>query len=369
MKYSNASMCSRFASSVRVAAARAIPLSFAMCVVLANGSRALAQTAPGASYKMIVLQAPAEVKQVTVTGIASGKVVGYGSGIGAFHAISWSAGTGSFQDIHIPGCNETRINGASGKNQVGQASGPVTNNDTHATLWRGTPQSAIDLNPAGVAFSVALGSGGSQQVGVAHSGDPIEIAVLWTGSAASAVNLHPDGFLASRALATDGRRQVGSGLAGVRIEHALLWSGSAQSKVDLHPAGWGNSYAVAIDGKLQTGYAYTEGKTGHALLWFGTAKSVVDLHPSGFDRSQASGIAGNLQVGFATLNGKNHAILWQGTAQSAFDLQTLLGAEYENSEAIAIDELGNIAGKAMNRNTHNWDVILWQRTGAVPRPM
>ncbi len=62
--------------------------------------------------------------------------------------------------------------------QVGQASGQATNGDTHAVLWRSTIQSAVDLNPAGVNFSVALGCGGMQQVGVAHAGEPLVAAQI-----------------------------------------------------------------------------------------------------------------------------------------------------------------------------------------------
>ncbi len=325
-----------------------------------------AQQNPASVYHSIVLNPSEGMKELTVNGIGAGKAVGYGTGVGPMHALMWTADTYRAIDMHIPNCNDTRINGACGKTQVGQASGPATNGDTHAVLWRGTPQSAVDLNPAGVSFSVALGCGGSQQVGVAHSGEPLEVAVYWTGTADSAVNLHPSGFLASRALATDGRKQVGSGLAAVRVTHALLWSGTAKSMIDLHPAGWENSYATGIDGKAQVGYADTMGKSGHAMLWFSTAKNVIDLHPDGFERSQANGIAGNLQVGVGILDGHNHALLWQGSARSVFDLQTLLPDGYENSEAVAIDEMGNITGKAYDKTKHRWDIILWQRKGAVP---
>lgn len=343
--------------------------SVAACVLsmlTLSGVQAQLRPATLSFYRALVLDPPEGMKELTVNSIGAGQAVGYGTGIGPRRALLWTADTHRAIDMQIPNANETRINGAYGKTQVGQVSGPFTNADTHAVLWRGTPQSAVDLNPAGVAFSVALGCGGTMQVGVAHSGDPLEVAVLWTGTAQSAVNLHPKGFLASRALATDGRRQVGSGLAAVQVTHALLWSGSAQSLVDLHPAGWENSYATGIDGKAQVGYADTQGKTGHAMLWSGTAQSAVDLHPAGFERSQANGVHGNLQVGVGTQNGRNHALLWQGSAQSAFDLETLLPEGYENSEAVAIDEMSNIVGKAYNKAKHRWDIVLWQRQGAVP---
>ncbi len=62
----------------------------------------------------------------------------------------------------------------------------------------------------------------------------------------------------------------------------------------------------------------------------------------------------------------NHAVLWHRSAQTVFDLETLLPDGYENSEAIAIDEMANIVGKAYNKAKHRRDIILWQRERHAP---
>jgi hypothetical protein len=60
--------------------------------------------------------------------------------------------------------------------------------------------------------------------------------LLWSGSADSAVDLNPAGFAYSYANEVRDGKQVGygSGTSTGGNSHALLWSGSAASAVDLH---------------------------------------------------------------------------------------------------------------------------------------
>src|SRR5579871_2357955 len=165
---------------------------------------------PAPKFQVIILSAPPELNELSLEGIGNGQAAGSASGPTVCHAILWSADTHRPIDLHVAGCIQTKIHGAHEKSQVGEANGDATHGETHAVLWRGSARSAVDLNPEGVNFSVAMGCGGNQQVGFAHSGEPSEVAVLWSGTAQSAVNLHPHNFRSSRALATDGRHQVGS---------------------------------------------------------------------------------------------------------------------------------------------------------------
>ena len=145
-------------------------------------------------------------------------------------------------------------------------------------------------------------------------------ALLWAGAAQSAIDLHPDGCFASTAWGVSAGQQVGEVLLSTSSDetHALLWTGSAESVVDLHPSGFVETHALAVAAGRQVGYG--AGTVGfHALLWSGTADSVVDLHlflPAGYLASEAHGIdaAGNV-IGSATpqacLNRCGpHAILW-----------------------------------------------------------
>jgi hypothetical protein len=127
----------------------------------------------------------------------------------------------------------------------------------HAVLWTGTATSAIDLHPASMLSSIAVGVGANQQVGWGFNPNRNSLdALLWTGSVDSAIDLSPTsappnfGGASSRAFSTNGVQQV-----GIYGNHAFLWSGTAASAFDLQPLlptdgfpnGIANSAADAID--------------------------------------------------------------------------------------------------------------------------
>ena len=84
----------------------------------------------------------------------------------------------------------------------------------HALLWSGSPESFVDLHPAGFDASQAYGASGGRQVGHREVWQPEYrwYATLWSGAASSWVNLHPASFISSRALGISGNQQVGEGL-------------------------------------------------------------------------------------------------------------------------------------------------------------
>ena len=93
---------------------------------------------------------------------------------------------------------------------------------------------------------------GDQQVGIVGVGDMGTHAMLWTGTAESAIDLHPAmGFTTTISYDTNGRQQVGQGVGSATggMTHALLWNGSNVAE-DLHrflPPSAINSYAMGID--------------------------------------------------------------------------------------------------------------------------
>jgi len=216
-----------------------------------------------------------------------------------------------------------------------------------------------------------VGNGSSPRTAQAH-------ALLWRDSAASVVDLHPRGFDWSKAIGVSGGQQVEVGslppTGPYRNEHALLWRGSAASVVDLHPGGFLFSAAWGVSGGQQAGYGEmgpaggrTEGN--HALLWRGSASSVVELSPSGFSSSGmtasvASATNGEEQVGRAG----THAMLWRGNAESVVDLHAFLPPGFGFSQAMAIDEHGNVVGYATPTGgpTPDSHAFLWKRN--VPKP-
>jgi len=288
-----------------------------------------------------------------------------GTNNGSEHALLWTAaGAVDLNPINLSGISNSVALGTNGTQQVGLGTG-------HALLWTGTAASAVDLNPTSFTSSEAFGTNGTQQVGFGFVGGSSNgaHALLWTGTAASAVDLNPinlSGFTDSFAYGTDGSQQVGVGqnnsISGSTLTHALLWSGTAASAIDLNPtnlSGISNSTALATYGTQQVGYGFGSdtGNPTFALLWTGTAASAVDLNPtnlSGFTQSEAVDTNGTEQVGWGndgTLTGGayiNHALLWTGTADSAVYLQTLLpsAGTWTDSEAFTIDSTGNVYGLA-----------------------
>ena len=262
-----------------------------------------------------------------------------------------------------------------GIQQVGYGSGARAA-FVHALLWRGTADSAVDLNPSslGITYSIAHGVGHGWQVGLGYGvvTDFQFHAVVWAGTADSAVDLNPAGAVESLAVATDGAGQVGySRFVANGPNHAMLWAGTAASAVDLHPTTLGNlthSIADGIGGGQQVGYGYNRTGTaiGHALLWTGTADSVVDLNPNGQTNSSASATNGVNQVGAGSGFGgdsNSHALVWSGTADSVVDLHVLLPAGLFSSSADFIDAAGNVYGTARDGHA-NLYAVEW----AIPEP-
>lgn len=119
--------------------------------------------------------------------------------------------------------------------QVGQASGPATGNNTHAILWTGTAASAVDLNPSGFTSSQANGATDGEQAGSARSANGVSHAMLWRGTAASAVD--PRAFLPSGF--TNAWRQASARAATISgyafslatEQHALLRQPTSQPRM------------------------------------------------------------------------------------------------------------------------------------------
>ena len=251
----------------------------------------------------------------------------------------------------------------------------------HALLWNGTAASLVDLHPAaGFTNTEATGVSGNVQVGFGRGAatSHIDHALMWNGTAASVVDLTPSGFFETRAFGAAGGSQIGYGSGtptGGNI-HALVWHGTAASAVDLDPPGaaYEGSYGYGIDANSQVGAALKiavnpNDNAYHAFLWNGTAASGVDLNPAGMFESYAVGVAGGSQVGYArsTALGNYHAFLWNGTAGSAVDLHPLLtglGPTFAQSQAIAIDQHGNIVGGA-NDESGRLYAVLWT---PIPEP-
>jgi hypothetical protein len=290
-------------------------------------------------------------------------------------ATLWSGTPGSAVNLHP---SFALVNGMSnaiatnGTRQVGWADRRINQqNMQRPILWSGTAASAVDLSPAGATggFAWALTEDGTKQVGATYVG-PIQRASLWSGTAASWVDLNPTGSTQSWAfgITDDGTQQAGMAtLDGV--VSAALWSGTAASFVNLNPAGSTSSVLVTTNGTQQVGQA-TIGGVARAGLWSGTAASFVDLHPAAFAESSTRDLLGTLQVGWVMSDDFVYkASLWNGTAGSWFDLSSVLTGSWGDTEASSIWSDGStiyIAGYGFNNDTGLGEALIWSTP--VPAP-
>jgi hypothetical protein len=339
-----------------------------------------ASTTAIAGWEVISLH-PAGATSSEAWAISGGRQAGYVAFHPVWwrHAALWSGTAESWVDLHPGGEYHTSmVIDMSDKQQAGFTHKGEGWGLVEAAMWSSTSESWFNLHPAAdVSYSWATGISGDVQVGrvevavwVAGDLHYVEHASLWKGTAESWVDLNPAGALTSRANATSGGQQAGYAYFGRWNEeadqHAGYWSGSAGSWVDLHPAGSSYSYAADVSDGQQVGAARFGGRL-HAGTWSGTAASWVDLNPPDSTESIAYGVADGYQVGYVTLADDRRASIWSGTAESFFDLHDLLGPEYSASEARSIDVSGDeiwVAGTAYRGDIG--EAVLWHYT--IPEP-
>jgi hypothetical protein len=206
-----------------------------------------------------------------------------------------------------------------GTMQVGTIRVGPAPNDRHAALWLGTPESVVDLHPAGAEWSTARATDGVLQGGyVDWEATNTITPVIWNGSAQSMINLRPGGYGYLYGMAPG--VQVGQVDEPGAIK-AALWRGSAASFVDLSPPGIGGSRLRATTGRVHVG-AFGQSGLARAGVNFNSPESWVSLHQflppqyGSFSEAMCVYQAGDTIYvgGWATRNfGGNEAILWIGT--------------------------------------------------------
>jgi hypothetical protein len=348
---------------------------FSVCCLVFGSASLRAQT-----YEVIIYNPSAGFNETDGLGLGGVQRVGAGRIFGAplpedTHALLWVGNSLSPTDLQPSGWNYSRADDTDGTRQVGAVWSPTVPSSygIFAALWSGTAQSFVPLcSYPYCGNSEAFAIGGDQQVGYTDDSftcgecgiTRIIHAALWRGSPQSYVDLHPNPTNTddeSRAFDTDGVQQVGyKYFAGSsRPYRALLWSGTPQSAVDLSPANFAVTFAYAVKNGVQvgTGQNYDQGTLTmpRSLVWRGTAQSVVDL---GFGVPRDTN--GAQHVGTAPVGYSNHAFRWDGTTGTGADLHNLLPAGvYVNSGAEEIDEAGNIIGWAQRADTYYLEAVLW----------
>ena len=187
----------------------------------------------------------------------------------------------------------------------------------HALIWQGSPQSGVDIHPAGYASSIAYGvdngfQGGSAVLnGFNHAG-------LWNGTSASWTDLHPTHADGSEIVSLQNGWGVGNISFG-NIRHAYAWHGTT-TQIDLHPKNASSSIAMATHGGLHGGAVTVDGVT-MACIFDTDPKNLTILNPTGAISSAVRAVHGDYQGGAVSLvPGLYRASLWYGTAESWVDL-------------------------------------------------
>ena len=327
-----------------------------LAVLLASSRAAFAQWAavplhPGATFEVSRLYAVTPTEQFGQS--SSGGLLPTGWRGGASSVFTLSSGGGG------------TVLGAWQDRQVGDHAG-------RASLWRGTPESRVDLHQPGWSTSKANAVWGDEQVGgyypLPNNFQPR--AVMWHGSAESWVSLHPAGAESSGLSSVwNGQQGGGVGYPGY-AQQAAIWSGTASSVVNLHPGSqFRSSYVTGMAEGHQVGYAGRIGQPDHAAMWHGTAKSYTDLNPSIAGLSTLYGTCGTAQVGYANTNLYGiTAGIWFGTAESFTALSPFLPSGYGQSIATSVATDGArfyVGGYARNLMTNRDEAFLWI---GVPAP-
>lgn len=276
----------------------------------------------------------------TAYAISAGQQAGYISSFGWV----WDGGATEGNSLSLPGKSLTEggiyiASIALGISQGWQAGEAIEQSSAatykRAVLWRGTQDAPIVLH-SGDAYSNssvqgiygAAANSPGYQVGYQEVYDGAAYwnshATLWSGAANTAIDLNPSGAKDSVAYKGYGSQQVG--YANINSsDQAILWNGAAANYVNLNPVGADTSYAKSVYGKYQVGYFHRTGEESYATracLWEGSAKNYVDLHellPAEYIFSQADDIEvrnGHIYVVGSAYNyqtGREEAIEWQMT--------------------------------------------------------
>lgn len=234
------------------------------------------------------------------------------------------------------------------------------------------------LPTLGGTHSYAAGLNNAGQVaGVASLGSGFQRATLWTASSIKNLDSNladpipdafgrwPYGFFGSNAVAVNGIGQaVGTELDGsftsCCARRPVLWSGSNRVFLPVLGSIFSDAYATGINDAGQIiGLDQSVGRD-HAVLWNGTS-APIDLGSN----AALNGINSHGQIAGTIFrsSGVARATVWNGTVP--FDLGTLDGVSWSSSQALAINDVGQVVGvsNALGQPEH---VVLWTLGATTP---
>lgn len=293
-------------------------------------------------------------------------------------AVLWQGGTVTNLGAMLPaGLHEaTAINNAGQVVGWSQPSASVSGTQ-QAVLWRAGGVTTLTALGGHGFSSLGLGINNlGQVVGVSGTtGGLTAHATLWASNG-SATDL--GAFMAGANSEARGINDAGLAVgqswldAGGTSFHAALW-GSA-GIVDLGTLAGGDlssAYDINANG-MAVGWSNAANGDQHAVVWASngaiTALSSLGGH---FSHANAINSSGYIVGSAETSGGDRHAVLWADGG--IMDLNTLLDPALSSQgwvlvDAMDINDLGSIVGKAVNIHTGDTHGFLMAFTPAVPEP-
>jgi hypothetical protein len=292
-----------------------------------------------------------------------GQSVGFSATASGSDAVLWSR-TGNSTVLQDVGGQSS--SGANALNNSGWSIGTSgTASGLEAVLWSPTGQGKALQVPAGLNNSqgAAINNGG-RSVGTATTSNGGEAALLWSPTGKATMLQNAGGFLdSSVSNINDAGQSVGESFTFGQVgSDAVRWSPSGKATM-LQAVGQGSGFANFINnsGWIAGGSSFIDATGFHsdAVLWSPSGKATVlqDVGGQGFSFTQSLNGTGQT-VGFSRTASGQDAVLWSRSGKATV-LQDAGGQG--NSVAGAINDFGWSVGHS-NTATGS-DAVLWSPSG------
>lgn len=290
----------------------------------------------------------------------SGQVVGSSSITG--RATLWSGST----TIDLGDFTPTGVNDADQVSGYGSISGYVTT--PQPVLWIGgtvthLPTLTVDPMYPGYGSANAINNSGQVAGAVTNSDIGFMQAVVWNGTMITA--LGSAASVTSAQAINDAGQVVGSADFGNRTQHAAIWNGTTATDLGAGMNPRYTSIATSINDSGQIVGVLNNSATLFRQIPGGIGFRPRNLGTLGGPTSSANDIndAGDI-VGQSDIPGgaSSHAVLWTTGGGSIIDLNSeispALALYVTLTDAVAINDLGEIAANGYNSQTGQYDAYL-----------